>query len=149
HMRVEQVQAGRGAPVPEQPGLDVLESQRLAQQRVVTQVDLPDREGVGSAPVCIQRLQLGVGEDAGRGPGHTCRMPAACLAISISSSVGNTSTATSAPAAEMTGSLASLRCGSIAIPKRSIPASALARTGAACSPTPAVKTIASTRPSTA
>ena len=42
-----------------------------------------------------------------------------------------------------------LRAGSTSIPSRPSPASAAARTSALCSPTPAVKTTASTRPSTA
>jgi hypothetical protein len=34
-MRVDQVEAGRGAEVAEQPRLDVLGAERLAEQRVV------------------------------------------------------------------------------------------------------------------
>ena len=48
---VDQAQAGRRAPVAEQPRLDVLRPQRLAQQRVVLQVDLADGQVVGGAPV--------------------------------------------------------------------------------------------------
>jgi hypothetical protein len=39
---VDQVQAGRRAEVTEQPRLDVLRPERLAQQRVRKQIDLPD-----------------------------------------------------------------------------------------------------------
>ena len=55
-VRVEEVQPGRRAPVAEQPRLDVLEAQRLAQQRVVEQVDLPDRQVVRGAPVGVEAL---------------------------------------------------------------------------------------------
>jgi len=41
-VRVDEVESRRGAPVPQQPGLDVLGGQRFGQQRVVQQVDLPD-----------------------------------------------------------------------------------------------------------
>ena len=47
---VDHRQAGAGAPVAEQPRLDVLERERLAQQGVVLQVDLADREVVGRGP---------------------------------------------------------------------------------------------------
>ena len=52
-VRVDEVQPGRRAPVPEQPRLDVLDLQRLAQQRIVEQVDLSDRQVVGGAPVGV------------------------------------------------------------------------------------------------
>jgi hypothetical protein len=48
--------------VTEQPGLDVLDRQRLAQQRVVEQVDLADREVVGGTPVRVQKLQFALRE---------------------------------------------------------------------------------------
>ncbi len=51
---VDEVEAGRGAPVPEQPGLDVLGPQRLPQQRVAHQVDLSGGQVVGGAPVCVE-----------------------------------------------------------------------------------------------
>jgi hypothetical protein len=44
--------------MPQQPRLDVLERQRLAQQRIREQVDLPDREVVRGAPVGVQALPL-------------------------------------------------------------------------------------------
>ena len=72
----EEGQPGGGAPVPEQPRLDVLEPQRLAQQRVVEQVDLPDGQVVGRAPPGVEQSQpvvvrsgtlgCGCGGDAGR-----------------------------------------------------------------------------------
>jgi hypothetical protein len=57
-MGVEQVQPGCGAPVAQQPRLDVLGPQRLAQQRVVHQVDLAHRQVVGGAPMPVQPRQL-------------------------------------------------------------------------------------------
>jgi hypothetical protein len=42
----------------QQARLDVLQPQRLAQQRVREQVDLPDREVVRGAPVGVQAGQL-------------------------------------------------------------------------------------------
>src|SRR4029450_9726469 len=42
HVRVEQVEPRTRAPMAEQPRLDVLRPQRLAQQWIVQQVDLPD-----------------------------------------------------------------------------------------------------------
>src|SRR5215510_5260172 len=54
-VHVEEVQARRRAPVSEQPWLDVLARERLAQERVVEQVDLPDGEVVRRAP---ERVQL-------------------------------------------------------------------------------------------
>ena len=41
-VRVQEVQPGSGSPVPEQPRLDVLDLERLAQEWVVQQVDLAD-----------------------------------------------------------------------------------------------------------
>ena len=55
---VDEVQPGRRAPVPEQARLDVLRQQRLAQQRVVEQVDLADRQVVGGAPVGVDQGEL-------------------------------------------------------------------------------------------
>ena len=65
HVRVEQVEAGGGAPVAEQPRLDVLERQRLTQQRVVEQVDLADGEVIGGAPPRVDALQLVAREGRG------------------------------------------------------------------------------------
>ena len=59
---VDEVQARRRAPVAEQPRLDVLGAQRLAQQRVVAQVDLRDRQVVRGLPVGEQPVELGVVE---------------------------------------------------------------------------------------
>jgi hypothetical protein len=44
--------------VAEQTRLDVLGAQRLAQQRVVAQVDLRHREVVRGVPICEQAVEL-------------------------------------------------------------------------------------------
>ena len=57
-VRVDEVQP-RGRPeVAEQPRLDVLGSERLAEQRVVEQEDLPDGEVVRRAPVRVEEPKL-------------------------------------------------------------------------------------------
>jgi hypothetical protein len=58
HVEIDEVEAGRGAPVAEEPRLDVLEAQRLAQERIGEQIDLADRKVVGRAPVGVHPLQL-------------------------------------------------------------------------------------------
>jgi hypothetical protein len=50
---VDEVQPRRGAPVAEEPGLDVLGTEWLHQQGVVEEVDLADREVVGRPPVGV------------------------------------------------------------------------------------------------
>jgi hypothetical protein len=57
-MGVDQVEPGRRPEVAEEPWLDVLWSERLAEQRVVEQVDLADREIVGRAPPRVQEPEL-------------------------------------------------------------------------------------------
>ena len=69
-VRPEEVQPGRGAPVAEQPRLDVLRPQRLGQHRVGHQVDLPDGQVVRGAPVPVEGLELIAGELGPRGHGH-------------------------------------------------------------------------------
>ena len=64
-VRVEEVETRRRAPMPQQARLYVLDAQRLAQQWIGEQVDLPDRQVVGGAPVGVQRAQLLRREGAG------------------------------------------------------------------------------------
>ncbi len=64
-VRVDQVQAWRGAPVAEQPGLDVLRAKGFGQQRVAEQVDLPHRQVVGSAPPGVDCVEFGYGQRPG------------------------------------------------------------------------------------
>ena len=56
-VHVDHVQARRGAPVPEQAPLDVLQLKRRLKQRVVLQVNLPHRKVVGSAPPGVHLVQ--------------------------------------------------------------------------------------------
>src|SRR5215469_3188836 len=56
-MDVDEVEPWRRAPVAEQPWLDVLEPQRLPQQRIIVEIDLPYREIVGSTPVGVHLSQ--------------------------------------------------------------------------------------------
>ena len=55
-MRIDEVEARRRSPMSEQPRLDMLGPQRLAQQRIVEQINLADRQIVGGAPVTIQEF---------------------------------------------------------------------------------------------
>ena len=60
-MRVDEILSRRSPPMPEQARLDVLGAQRLAQQRIRHQVDLPDGQVVGGAPVRVDKRKLLVG----------------------------------------------------------------------------------------
>ena len=74
-VRPEEVQPRRGAPVPEQPRLDVLGPERLLQHRVGHQVDLPDGQVVRGSPVPIEGLKLIAGEFRPGGHGHVGGAP--------------------------------------------------------------------------
>src|SRR6266700_2433676 len=76
-VRPDEVQAGGGAPVPEQPRLDVLGAQRLGQQRVGHQVDLAHGQVVGRAPVGVEGLDAAVREQTGLSAHRRCgpRLP--------------------------------------------------------------------------
>ena len=67
-VRVDEIEPGRRAPVAEQARLDVLDRQRLRQQRIVEQIDLSDRQVVGGAPVRVETRQV-VGSERGVGSG--------------------------------------------------------------------------------
>ena len=58
HVRVEQRQPRRSAPVPEQARLDVLGAEGFAQQWIGLQVDLTDGQVVRRAPPGIEEVQL-------------------------------------------------------------------------------------------
>jgi hypothetical protein len=58
HVRVDEVQPRRGAPVAQQARLDVRQRQRLAQQRVVHEVDLAHRQVVGRAPPGVEQREV-------------------------------------------------------------------------------------------
>src|ERR1700730_7252929 len=57
-MDVNKIQSGRCAPMPQEPGLDVFQQQRLAQQGIGVQVNLPDRKVICSAPIRVGLAQL-------------------------------------------------------------------------------------------
>ena len=57
-MHAEHVEAGRRAPMAEQPRLDVLPLERFFEQRVIEQVDLSDRQIVQSPPVGIHLAEV-------------------------------------------------------------------------------------------
>src|SRR6185312_9522320 len=63
-VRVDEVEARRGPPMAEQPRLDVLGLQRLPEERVVEQVDLPHREIVRGPPVHVDEAELDRGHEA-------------------------------------------------------------------------------------
>ena len=72
-MGVDEVQARCGPPVAEQSWLDVSGAERLGEQGVCGEIDLPDRQVVGRAPVSVQGGQLVVrqgGPVGGRGDRH-------------------------------------------------------------------------------
>ena len=75
HVDVNERESWAGAPVAKQPRLDVLSAERPLQQRVVFQVDLPDREVVAGSPPRINRGQLAIGKGSkfvsGQFQGHT------------------------------------------------------------------------------
>ena len=54
---INKIQPRRRPPVTEQSALDVIEHQRLAQQRIVGQVNLPDREIIRRAPLGVDPPQ--------------------------------------------------------------------------------------------
>ena len=62
HVGVDEVEPRGRAPMSEQPRLDVLGPERLAQQRVVEQIDLPDRQIVRGAPPGVDRFELHCGQ---------------------------------------------------------------------------------------
>ena len=81
-MDVDEVEAGGGAPMAEQPGLDMLQFERLSKQGIREQVDLSHRQVVGRTPVRVQLVDFGRGQlvPAGRGRGaHAGPPPLACV----------------------------------------------------------------------
>ena len=57
-MRVNEILAGCRAPVAEQHALDVLRLQRLAQQRIIAQINLPDCQIIRGPPIRVELAQL-------------------------------------------------------------------------------------------
>lgn len=58
---VDEIQAGRRAPMAEQARLDVFGLERLMQEWIVHQIDLADRKVVCGAPVAVDQRKLFVG----------------------------------------------------------------------------------------
>jgi hypothetical protein len=58
HVRIDEVEPRGSAPMSEQPRLDVLGAERLAQERVVEQVDLAHRKVVRRSPPGVDRFEL-------------------------------------------------------------------------------------------
>ena len=56
-MRVDEVLPRRRAPVSEQHVLHIRDCQRTFQQRIVVEIDLADRQIVGSAPIGVDFVQ--------------------------------------------------------------------------------------------
>ena len=56
-MDIDEIQSRGRAPMAEQAGLDVLKLERLFQQRIILQVDLPDRKIVRGAPIGVHLPQ--------------------------------------------------------------------------------------------
>ena len=54
---IKEVQPGRRAPMPEQTRLDVFELERGFEQRIVLQIDLPDRKIIRGAPIGVHLLE--------------------------------------------------------------------------------------------
>ena len=158
----------------EQSRLDVLRPERLAQQRIVPQVDLARRSGswrhassAASGLSCVgdersrplvRRAPLARAHCAGDAYVElihgSCsllhdQIGAVCRAIIRSSSVGITRTTTRLASLEMIGACAALRAGSTSRPRYPRPSQMRARIAAACSPMPAVKTSVSRPPSAA
>ena len=52
-MHIDEVQTRRRAPMAEQSRFDVFKFQRLTQQRIVVQVNLPDRKIICRPPIGI------------------------------------------------------------------------------------------------
>lgn len=63
-MCIDDVEAGRRAPVSQQAGLDVACGERIAQQGIVQQVDLAHRQVVRGAPVGVDLSDFLRGERA-------------------------------------------------------------------------------------
>jgi hypothetical protein len=59
---VDEIQPRRRAPVPEQPRLDVLQRERLLQEGIVVEIDLPDRQIVRGPSIGVHLAEQFRGE---------------------------------------------------------------------------------------
>src|SRR5260370_27484370 len=53
-MYIDKILPGRRSPMPKQARLDMLRAKRLPKQRIVPQINLPDRQVVGRAPIRVE-----------------------------------------------------------------------------------------------
>src|ERR1700690_4007815 len=56
-MHIDEAEARRSSPVPEQARLDVFLEKRLAEQRILLKVDLPDRKEIRRLPVAMHFVE--------------------------------------------------------------------------------------------
>jgi hypothetical protein len=56
-VHINEIESGGGAPVPEQPRLDVFRLERGLQQGIILEINLPDREIIRRAPIRVHFLQ--------------------------------------------------------------------------------------------
>ena len=68
---VDEIESGGGAPMPQQSRFDVVGGQRLGEQRIIQQVDLPDRQVIGGTPVLVDEGEFVVGERRSSGRGDS------------------------------------------------------------------------------
>src|SRR5262249_4736151 len=59
---IDEVQTWRRSPMAEQPRLDMCLGERLLEQRIVIEIDLANRQVVGSSPIPIDRCSLFLGQ---------------------------------------------------------------------------------------
>src|SRR5947208_1013856 len=60
YVRVDKRQTRAGPPVTQQSGLDVLDAQRLPQQRIALQIDLTNCQVIRGTRPCVKPSQVGV-----------------------------------------------------------------------------------------
>src|SRR5260370_15892811 len=148
-MRIQKILTGGGPPVSEQHAFDVRYAQGLLQKRVVAQIDLADRQVVRGAPIGvhlpqlfgIRRCSLGYGLHHGQASsGCNSSNRTVASAITDSSSVRITRTATRPPSADSNAAPCALRAPSNWIPRYCKPSQTRALTAAPLSPIPPAHT---------
>ena len=61
-VHIEEVKPGGRTPVSKQPRLDVIHLERFAEQRIIEQINLSNREVIGGAPPSVDQADLIAGE---------------------------------------------------------------------------------------
>src|SRR6185295_4328338 len=151
---VNEAQARGRPPVSEQVRLDVRDLERLPEERILEEVELPHGEVVRGAPIGVHLSELLGVERGFPAHGSSRRAPSPSVrrterAIISSSSVRRTRTATGPSSGEILAASPALRAGSIRIPRKPRPSQMRARTSGAFSPMPPAKTRVSKPPSAA